>query len=102
VLIVDCHNLLGEGVIFDDHTNTVLWTDILGSKFHSLTLNNSNLSQGVQTVYSLKYCECPTQTVVFSGRSDNHVSKVLIRFCNDPAFPGIHSIGVIFIINPIQ
>jgi L-arabinonolactonase len=53
VLIVDCHNLLGEGVIFDDRTNTVLWTDILGSTFHSLTLNYSDLSQGMHTVYSL-------------------------------------------------
>lgn len=52
-LIVDCHNLLGEGILFDDRTDTILWTDILSSKFHSLYLNYSDPSQGIHSVHDL-------------------------------------------------
>ena len=38
-LIADCHCKLGEGIIFDDRTHSVLWTDILGKRFHKLELN---------------------------------------------------------------
>jgi L-arabinonolactonase len=43
-LIVDCHCQLGEGILFDDENNTILWTDILASRFHMLELNSSNSS----------------------------------------------------------
>ena len=39
-LIVDCHCELGEGVIYDEKRNTVLWTDILKSKLHTLRLQD--------------------------------------------------------------
>lgn len=52
-LVLDCHNLLGEGILFDDRTNTVVWTDILSSKFHSLSLNYSDPCQALHTVYDL-------------------------------------------------
>ena len=39
-LLVDCHCELGEGVTFDMQTNTVLWTDILGCKLHTLHLQD--------------------------------------------------------------
>ena len=38
-LVVDLHCELGEGIIYDDRTNTVLWTDILGKKYYELELN---------------------------------------------------------------
>ena len=52
-LIIDCHNVLGEGIIFDDRTNTILWTDILSSKFHSLYLDYSKPSRSIHTVHDL-------------------------------------------------
>jgi hypothetical protein len=52
-LILDCHNQLGEGIVFDDRTNTVLWTDILSSKFHSLILNDTDPSQSLHTIHDL-------------------------------------------------
>lgn len=52
-LVIDCHNLLGEGILFDERTNTVLWTDILSSKFHSLSLNYSDPSHGSHQVHDL-------------------------------------------------
>ena len=38
--ILECQNSLGECIIYDDKTNTVLWTDIYGKGFHSLNLSN--------------------------------------------------------------
>lgn len=38
-LIVDCRCELGEGVVYDERSQTVLWTDILGKKYHELELN---------------------------------------------------------------
>lgn len=42
--IVDCRCLLGEGVLFDDRTSSVLWTDLLGLKLHRLILDYQNPS----------------------------------------------------------
>jgi L-arabinonolactonase len=53
ILVIDCHNLLGEGIIFDDRINTVCWTDILSSKFHSLVLNYTDPTQALHTVRDL-------------------------------------------------
>jgi len=39
-LILDCRCELGEGVIYDHRTNSVLWTDILGKRFHRLSLDD--------------------------------------------------------------
>lgn len=36
--IIDCRCELGEGVIFDDVKNCVVWTDIYGKRMHSLNL----------------------------------------------------------------
>jgi L-arabinonolactonase len=52
-LVVDCRNLLGEGVIYDDRTHTVLWTDILGAQLHTLRLNHAGATQALHTVYDL-------------------------------------------------
>lgn len=51
-LVVDAHNLLGEGCVYDDRTDTVLWTDILGHQLHTLQLNHQNATQALHTVYS--------------------------------------------------
>lgn len=40
--ILDCHNSLGECIIYDDKTNKVLWTNIYGKEFHSLNLSNGD------------------------------------------------------------
>lgn len=40
IRLIDCHNQLGEGVIFDDRTQTVLWSDIYGRRLHSLGLSD--------------------------------------------------------------
>jgi L-arabinonolactonase len=53
VLVLDCHNLLGEGIIYDDRTSTVMWTDILSSNFHTLLLNYDHPTSALHTVYDL-------------------------------------------------
>jgi L-arabinonolactonase len=52
-LIVDCHCELGEGVIFDDRKQAVLWTDILASRFHKLQLNAPRPENSSLTCYDL-------------------------------------------------
>ena len=47
-LILDSHNILGECILYDDITNTILWTDINGKQFHSLHLNT-----GIHTIIPL-------------------------------------------------
>jgi L-arabinonolactonase len=42
-LIVDLHCDLGEGVLYDDITDTILWTDIIGKKFHKLHLSTATV-----------------------------------------------------------
>jgi L-arabinonolactonase len=42
-LIVDLHCDLGEGILYDDITDTILWTDILGKKFHKLHLSTGTV-----------------------------------------------------------
>jgi len=42
--ILDSHNTLGECIIYDDKTNQVLWTDIIGKEFHSLDLSSGSHS----------------------------------------------------------
>jgi L-arabinonolactonase len=53
VLVIDCRNALGEGIIFDDRINTIFWTDILDSKLHSLVLNYKHPTHSLHTVYNL-------------------------------------------------
>lgn len=38
--ILDCHSTLGECILYDDISNQILWTDILGKTFNSLNLEN--------------------------------------------------------------
>lgn len=52
-LILDCRCELGEGVIYDDRNDAILFTDILGRKFHVLKLNNSNYGECSHHVYDL-------------------------------------------------
>lgn len=53
-LLLDCHNILGEGVVYDDRSDCVLWTDILGKQFHKLELTGNNSHATVQhTIYDL-------------------------------------------------
>lgn len=33
---IECHDMLGEGPLWDDRTNTLWWVDILSAKLHSL------------------------------------------------------------------
>jgi L-arabinonolactonase len=52
-LVLDCRNLLGEGVLYDDRIQTVLWTDILSAQLHTLQLNHADPTQALHTVYPL-------------------------------------------------
>jgi L-arabinonolactonase len=52
-LLIDCHNELGEGVLYDDVNQAVLWTDINGRRFHYLCLKSGEL-----LVYSLPKMLC--------------------------------------------
>jgi L-arabinonolactonase len=53
-LIIDCHDQLGEGILYDDRTDTILWTDIYSSQFHTLFLNTEkDPSKGIHTIYNL-------------------------------------------------
>jgi sugar lactone lactonase YvrE len=52
-LILDCHCELGEGVIYDDRNDAVLFTDILGRKFHVVMLNHSNYGECSHHAYNL-------------------------------------------------
>jgi L-arabinonolactonase len=53
-LIIDCHNQLGEGILYDDRADTLLWTDIYGSQLHTLFLNTEkDPSKGIHTIYNL-------------------------------------------------
>lgn len=53
LLLVDDHCLLGEGIIFDDRKHTVLWSDILGKKFHALQLNYTEPTKVIYRTYDL-------------------------------------------------
>lgn len=44
-LAVQSRSVLGEGVIYDDRANAVMWTDILGSVLHKLDLNQQSKSK---------------------------------------------------------
>ncbi len=37
--ILDCHNILGECILYDEKTNAVLWEDIEGKQLHKLDLS---------------------------------------------------------------
>jgi len=37
--IIDCHNILGEGILYDDEKNEIIWTDIMGKQFNILKLD---------------------------------------------------------------
>ena len=43
-LIADLHCQLGEGILYDDVTDTILFTDILGKSFHKLHLSSGSMS----------------------------------------------------------
>jgi len=52
-LIIDCHCMLGEGIVFDERQHAVIWTDILKSRFHKLKLNYAEPSKVKFCTYSL-------------------------------------------------
>ena len=52
-LVVDCHCILGEGILYDDRRQAVLWTDIMGSKLHELRLVDSSSQQIQHVTYTL-------------------------------------------------
>jgi L-arabinonolactonase len=85
ILIINCNNLLGEGIIFDDRTNTVLWTDILSSKFHSLSLNYSDPSQCLYEVYALPKKLCSFGLIQYdhetSTTTSNGTGRTLPTLC---------------------
>jgi len=51
--IVNCSCELGETILYDDNTNSILWTDIYGLRFHRL-----DLSVGSHTVTDLPKMLC--------------------------------------------
>ena len=50
-LLLDCRCDLGEGIIYDDRKNCVLWTNINHKQFHKLDL--TDITKAVHTVYDL-------------------------------------------------
>ena len=42
-LLFDLRSELGEGIVYDDITDQIVWTDILGRRFHRLTLHTAEL-----------------------------------------------------------
>lgn len=63
-LLVDLHSELGEGIIYDDVENALLWTDILGRKFQKLSLSPAS-GQEVQVF------ELPKMVGSFALRPSN-------------------------------
>lgn len=54
ILLIDCHNELGEGIIYDDINHCIVWTDILSKQFHMLQLPRDDDGKiGIHTVYQL-------------------------------------------------
>jgi len=51
--ILDCHNILGECILFDDMKNEVVWEDIDGKQLHIL-----NLSTGRHTFHQFEKMLC--------------------------------------------
>ena len=49
-LLLDTQSLLGEGIIYDDVKNEIVWCDILGKKFHKL-----DMKTGTHTSYQLPH-----------------------------------------------
>jgi sugar lactone lactonase YvrE len=56
-LVVDCRCRLGECVLWDDRTNSVLFTSILDQTFHKLQLNSNPTTADLQT-YQLPKMLC--------------------------------------------
>lgn len=52
-LVIDCHCELGEGILWDDVKHAVLWTDILGQRFHRLQLTKATETKVVLQTYDL-------------------------------------------------
>lgn len=52
-LLIRCRNVLGEGVIYDDQTGCVLWTDILGITLHRLELNQGEGVRARSSTYEM-------------------------------------------------
>lgn len=50
-LLLDCRCDLGEGIIYDDRKNCLLWTDINHKRFHKLDL--TDVTCATHTVYDL-------------------------------------------------
>jgi L-arabinonolactonase len=69
-LIVDCHCLLGEGVLFDDKKHAVLWTDILASRFHVLQLNYDEPTRVVFSTFELPKKLCSFGMLQEDGCND--------------------------------
>ena len=52
-LIVQCRNTLGEGIIYDDRSESVLWTDIMGCTLHKLQLNYEQPTTACASTYEM-------------------------------------------------
>jgi len=62
-LAVDCHNTLGEGVLWCDRSNRVFWTDIHEQRLHSL-----HPQTGLQQEWQL-----PERLACFAFTHDQHI-----------------------------
>lgn len=70
-LVLDCRNLLGEGVLYDDRTHTVLWTDILSAQLHTLQLNHDDATKALHTVYDLPKKLCSFGLLAQSSQNED-------------------------------
>lgn len=52
-LLIRCHNVLGEGVIYDEQTGCLLWADILGMTLHKLELNEGKGIRARSSTYEM-------------------------------------------------
>jgi L-arabinonolactonase len=49
-LLFDMHSTLGEGILYDDQNQELVWCDILDRKFHRLSLLSNNSNSTVETM----------------------------------------------------
>ncbi|EEC44303.1 D-glucono-1,5-lactone lactonohydrolase [Phaeodactylum tricornutum CCAP 1055/1] len=81
-LVVDCGCELGEGVIFDDQSHTVLWTDINGKRYHELHLNYLDPTKAQFSTYNVPKKLCSFGMVADSSPpssdTDTRVGRKLL------------------------
>jgi L-arabinonolactonase len=74
-LVIDCHCELAECIIYDDDSHAVLWTDILGKRFHRLHLNSSFEEKAAKV--RLQTFELPKKLCSFGMVQGNNPSVLL-------------------------